>query len=131
MQRNDLDCVQDCEQPWEANGQHCYFWSDHPESWNKAEQFCQSEGGHLASVASNATNQYILRGIATRNIKENMWIGGTDKDDAFVDFKWYDYRCYDRSYKFLCSQKVCSGIVRREFVNSSLSLSFSHIFFIQ
>jgi len=166
MLNNDSDCVQDCEQSWEAHGQHCYFWSDHIETWDWAEQFCLKKGAHLASVTSNSTNQYILRGIMKRNINENMWIGGTDKDeegvwkwadgspweftdwqtgrpgrpnerqnclhyDAFVDFKWYDYRCYDRSYKFLCSQKVCSGIVRREFVNSSLSLSFSHIFFIQ
>ena len=89
MQHDDPYCVQDCEQPWVANGQHCYFWSNHSNTWDGAEQFCQTKGGHLASVTSNATNEYILRGIKTRKITENMWIGGTDKDEEGV-WKWID-----------------------------------------
>ena len=62
MQNDDSDCVRSCEQPWEADGQHCYLWSEKlKRSWDKAELFCrQATGGHLASVTSNATNQYIL-----------------------------------------------------------------------
>ena len=143
-QGNVPGCTQDCQEPWETNGKHCYLWSDHRRNWERAEEFCRTRGGHLASVTSNATNQYILRGIASRKVDDAIWIGGTDKEGegvwkwadgsswkfsywqvnrpsrnnqnqnclqyetSFSNAKWWDFFC-ERSYKFLCSQKICRG----------------------
>ena len=76
-----------CEQDWEENGNHCYFWSTESKSWDEAEQFCKEEGGHLASVTSNATDDYIEAKLKERD--HNLWIGGSDRASE-GDWKWTD-----------------------------------------
>ena len=93
----DSDCVKDCKEGWEANRQHCFFWSIASASWDEAEQTCQKEGGHLASVTSNATNQYILSGLDKRGIKENLWIGGRDSKEEGT-WEWTDESAWEFSY---------------------------------
>merc|ERR1712013_728768 len=67
---SDSGCVASCGQGWEKNGDHCYFWSTAKKNWNDAEAFCKKEGGHLASVNSNVTNNFIVEGMREWEIIE-------------------------------------------------------------
>ena len=63
---------------------HCYLWGDKMLSWDAAEEFCQKEGGHLASVTSESTNDYI-----SKEKSRHLWIGGSDKENEGT-WKWTD-----------------------------------------
>ena len=80
-------CVEQCEQEWEENGDHCYYWSKDTKTWVEAEQFCKGEGGHLASVTSKAINDYIAAGLKQKD--HFLWIGGSDKESEGI-WKWSD-----------------------------------------
>ena len=54
--------VKTCESGWERHGDHCYLCTTAKKNWTAAEDFCLEEGGHLASVVSDATLGYILLG---------------------------------------------------------------------
>ena len=89
-------CVESCEEGWEENGDHCYFWSNDKKNWTDAEDFCQTEGGHLASVISDATNYFVLE-VMNRTGLGDVWIGGRQEEGrkrAFVEekgaWKWVD-----------------------------------------
>ena len=87
-----------CGEGWEKNGEHCYFWSTEKKNWNDAEDFCQMKGGHLASVGSEATRQYLEEG-ANRVLADGVapssdgiadfWLGGHDMKQEGV-WKWTD-----------------------------------------
>ena len=80
---NTSKCLQDCNEPWEANGQHCYLWSTTTKTWDEAEKDCRDKKGHLASVTSNSTNDYILKGMGNFSLN-SLWIGGNSKDEKGV-----------------------------------------------
>ena len=77
-----------CTEGWEANGDHCYLWGDEKKNWTAAEDFCREEGGHLATVKTNATRAFVLGGMIIRNI-DRAWIGGSDIEEEDV-WKWTD-----------------------------------------
>ena len=79
-------CVEACEGGWEKNGDHCYFLSTEKKNWFAAEIFCQGEGGHLASVHSHATNDFVWERMNRKGL-EFMWIGGIREENVF---KWTD-----------------------------------------
>ena len=77
-----------CPENWEEHSGHCYLWGDKPRSWYKAEEFCEKEGGHLASVTSEAANEYIFEGKEKRK-HDKIWLGGSDQEEEGV-WKWSD-----------------------------------------
>jgi len=81
-------CVKSCEQDWEKNGEHCYLWSTDKKTWTDAEDFCRKEGGHLASVHSNATFDFLWEGI-NRTGLPIAWLGGNDLEVEGT-WKWVD-----------------------------------------
>ena len=93
----DKECVEDCKAGWEANRDHCYFWSISKAIWDAAERTCEQQDGHLASVTSNATNQYILSGLAQRGMAEELWIGGTDSKEE-GSWEWTDGSVWEFTY---------------------------------
>jgi len=70
-------CVEACGEDWERNGDRCYFWGTDKKNWTEAEDFCQREGGHLASVTSNATKVFVLEGMERAGL-DDAHIGGND-----------------------------------------------------
>ena len=88
--------MESCEEPWVKNGDHCYYWSMMEANWTQAEDYCRSGGGHLASVNSNATNEFILRELNKRS-NSQLWIGGTDKGEQ-GSWNWTDCSPWDFEY---------------------------------
>ena len=87
-----------CGEGWEKNGEHCYFWSTEKKNWNDAEDFCQMEGGHLASVESEATRQY-LEERTNRIGLGDVWLGGNDLNQEGV-WQWTDGTPWDQEVEF-------------------------------
>jgi len=85
-----------CVDDWEAYDDHCYYWSTNTKTWNEAEAFCQQENGHLASITSEAINQYVREGMNSRDLG-NTWIGGNDIDEEGA-WKWTDGSPFDFTY---------------------------------
>ena len=79
---------QGCSDDWEGHGDRCYYWSTDKKTWNEAEAFCQQENGHLASITSDAINQYVLEGMNSKDFGYT-WIGGNDIDEEGT-WKWTD-----------------------------------------
>ena len=52
------------------------------------EDYCRNKSGHLASVTSNTTSDYIEKGKNLRAINR-LWIGGSDLQ-AEGSWKWAD-----------------------------------------
>ena len=57
---------------------------------------CSRLGAHLASVTSDAINQYVLRGMKSRGL-DFIWIGGTDKDEE-GKWQWIDGSPFEFTY---------------------------------
>jgi len=82
------DCVEACEEDWEKNGDHCYLWSNSTTTWTAAEDFCRQAGGHLASVPSSSTNDFVWEGTRRRGLN-NIFLGGNDIAEEGV-WTWID-----------------------------------------
>ena len=78
-----------CDQGWDVFGDHCYFYGTDTKSWNDAEEYCQAEGGHLASVNTPAIEDYVLDELKRRGLYE-AWFGGNDIEEEGV-WKWTDH----------------------------------------
>ena len=57
-------------------------------SWTEAEDYCRNKSGHLASVTSNTTNDYIV-GEKNKRGLNRLWIGGSDLENE-GSWKWAD-----------------------------------------
>jgi len=86
-----------CLDGWQKFGLKCYQKFDKTLRWNEAESFCQTEGGHLASVHSDGENDFIfnISGFATWiggnfNYTEDMW---TWTDGSAFDFRPSGFPC--------------------------------------
>jgi len=87
-------CVESCKQDWEKSGDHCYLWRTDKMNWTSAEDFCQREGGHLASVLSTATFDFVLEGMKNRRGLDSQyghmaWLGGNNIEGKDT-WKWID-----------------------------------------
>ena len=79
-----------CDEGWEANGDHCYLFGVEKKNWTAAEDFCRKEAGHLATVKNNATKEFVLERLASKNLGSSLvraWIGGNDIREEGV-WRW-------------------------------------------
>jgi len=93
------ECVAACDQEWEKNGDQCYLWNSEKKNWTDAEDFCQKEGGHLASVHSDAAVDFVLRGMARLGL-DIAWLGGNDIE---VEGAWQWTDCTPWNFTFWAS----------------------------
>ena len=59
-------------------------------NWTAAEDFCRKEAGHLATVKNNATKEFVLERLASKNLGSSLvraWIGGNDIREEGV-WRW-------------------------------------------
>ena len=73
-----------------------YGWSNTKMSWDDAEGFCQAAGGHLASVGSSATKDYLTKGMTERGHDE-AFFGGNDREEEGT-WKWADCAPWDFTF---------------------------------
>ena len=67
-----------------------------PSNWTCAEEYCRSGGAHLASVTSDATNEFILSELSKKGCT-TLWIGGTDKGEK-GSWRWTDCSPWEFTY---------------------------------
>ena len=95
------DCVEKCPEGWEEFGSHCYNLNERKKTWTAADEQCRKEGGHLPSVTSEETNEFLygkmsewMLFIGARNIY-GKW---TWSDCSTWNFtKWRQSYIYNRS----------------------------------
>jgi hypothetical protein len=61
-----------------ANGHSYYVLS--PGTWNEAEAFAVTLGGHLATINDAAENSWVYANLASSAVGQNPWIGWNDAD---------------------------------------------------
>ena len=88
--------MKDCEEGWERHEDLCYLWVTAKKNWTAAEDFCQKEGGHLASVAEETTMGFVLLGAVKKNLVE-VWLGGNDIEKEGV-WKWTDCATWNLTF---------------------------------
>ncbi|XP_031175117.1 ladderlectin-like isoform X2 [Sander lucioperca] len=68
-----------CPTDWTSFGSRCFAFYGQPKTWIDAELFCQSAGGHLASIHSDAEHEFIRNNTnQVSSTDKNAWIGGFD-----------------------------------------------------
>ncbi|XP_028259639.1 neurocan core protein [Parambassis ranga] len=73
-----------CEHAWRKFHGHCYRYFSRRHTWEDAEKDCREHSGHLASIHSEAEQNFI-RGLS----HDNTWIGLNDRT-VEDDFQWTD-----------------------------------------
>ncbi|XP_011471889.1 neurocan core protein [Oryzias latipes] len=73
-----------CEHSWRKFHGHCYRYFSRRHTWEDAEKDCREHSGHLASIHSEAEQNFI-RGLS----HDNTWIGLNDRT-VEDDFQWTD-----------------------------------------
>ena len=155
----DGKCAPSCKAHWsklDSDDFHCYHWGTLPTTWSKAEEICRDQGGHLASITSEALQLAITAEFQTKlEAQTQMWIGGIDqyKDGQW---KWTDCSKWDyekaminnkpgehclqilrtggdwdkdvctNEHYYLCSQKLCSGEIKTPYHICITFISASH-----
>ncbi|XP_037662872.1 C-type lectin domain family 4 member F isoform X3 [Choloepus didactylus] len=74
LQKTQNQLLQLILQGWKVFSGSLYYFSDAKKSWNEAEQFCVSQGAHLASVTSEEEQTFLTKSTST----SHHWIGLTD-----------------------------------------------------
>jgi hypothetical protein len=92
-----------------ANG-HSYQRFDTAIDWNSAKTACAALGGHLATITSQAENDWIYGNLLNgAGIPSSFWLGGTDSDQEGV-WKWITGESWE--YKNWCPNEpnnACGG----------------------
>uniref|UniRef100_A0A8C9XKG9 Galactose-specific lectin nattectin-like n=1 Tax=Sander lucioperca TaxID=283035 RepID=A0A8C9XKG9_SANLU len=68
-----------CPPGWRKFGSRCFAFYIQTKTWIDAETFCQTAGGNLASIHSDAEHQFIKAFIQqVAGTPRPSWIGGSD-----------------------------------------------------
>ena len=65
---------------------HSYKVFNESKTWQEAKEYCESVGGHLATVASETENNFIKELVVSNNYK-NAYLGATDEVTEGI-WKW-------------------------------------------
>jgi hypothetical protein len=58
--------------------EHCYWLHTDVQTWAGAEAACETDGGYLATVTSDAENKTIVSTAKFGGTRTLVWLGGTD-----------------------------------------------------
>ncbi|XP_078351415.1 macrophage mannose receptor 1-like isoform X2 [Oculina patagonica] len=90
------------------NGEYSYkivLSSDDARTWYEAEEICREyEGGHLASIADEAENQYLNEKIqlisSSPRDPEVLWLGAKDEEHFGRAYQWADGNTFQYNAAF-------------------------------
>nr|XP_006998232.2 C-type lectin domain family 4 member F [Peromyscus maniculatus bairdii] len=85
VQRNQNQLLQLILQGWKVFRGSLYYFSHEEKSWHEAEEFCVSQGAHLASVTSQEEQAFLVKSTST----VYHWIGLTDQGMG-GNWRWVD-----------------------------------------
>nr|XP_019574287.1 PREDICTED: C-type lectin domain family 4 member F [Rhinolophus sinicus] len=85
LQKTQNQLLQLILQGWMVHDSNFYYFSKVKKSWHEAEQFCVSQGAHLASVTSEEEQAYLKAFTSTTY----HWIGLTDRGNE-GSWRWVD-----------------------------------------
>ncbi len=78
---------------------HSYALYDEGLDWNSAREFCEKQGGYLATITSEA-EQSIIEGLISYGEKKQYWLGATDAKEegtwAWITDEAWNYANWDR-----------------------------------
>ncbi|XP_006881064.1 PREDICTED: C-type lectin domain family 4 member F [Elephantulus edwardii] len=94
LQKKTNELLQLLVQGWKAYGRNLYYFSDDKKSWHEAEEFCKSQGAHLASVTSPEEQP--------DNWKDK---DGQTEDCVHVQKLWNDIHC-SASFPWVCKKPM-------------------------
>ncbi|XP_028447632.1 galactose-specific lectin nattectin-like [Perca flavescens] len=88
-----------CPPDWTPFGSRCFAFHIQTKNWIDAETFCQSAGGHLASIHSDAEHGFIRNYTnQVSGTDTQAWIGGFDavKEGMWMwsDGSQFDYESW-------------------------------------
>ena len=96
--QNDFSIISETPESISWNG-HNYLYYSTPVSWYFAKEFCETQGGHLVTITSEAENNFVR---SIMNGANSIWTGGSDQDsegswywvtgEPFAFFNWQDYQ---------------------------------------
>ncbi|XP_039649762.1 galactose-specific lectin nattectin-like [Perca fluviatilis] len=89
-----------CPPNWTQFGSRCFALYIQAKTWIDAQTFCQTAGGHLASIHSDAENTFLRDFInQVTGTYKNAWIGATDavKEGTWLwtDGSKFDYKIFN------------------------------------
>ncbi|XP_053519370.1 C-type lectin domain family 4 member F isoform X1 [Artibeus jamaicensis] len=79
-------------QGWKMYGRNLYYFSSDKKTWQEAEQYCVSQGAHLASVTSAEEQAYLIQFTST----SYHWIGLNDRNSEGT-WRWTDGSTFSSS----------------------------------
>ncbi|MBQ9897834.1 MAG: hypothetical protein IJM44_00075 [Ruminococcus sp.] len=120
---------------------HTYQRFDTGMTWDQAEAYCESLGGHLVTVTSEGEQKFIESMLADEKVKNNYWLGGnlenkqlswvTGEEVTYENWNTYQPDNYDNDdclcipanpesafFKFGWSDINRSGVVKEENPNA-------------
>ncbi|XP_078118854.1 ladderlectin-like [Sander vitreus] len=84
-----------CPPDWTQFGSRCFAFYIQTKTWIDAETFCQTAGGHLASIHSDEENTFLKDYInQVTGTNTQAWIGGSDAVQVFT-WLWTDGSNFD------------------------------------
>ncbi|XP_028447359.1 galactose-specific lectin nattectin-like [Perca flavescens] len=84
-----------CPPEWTQFGSRCFSFYSETKTWIDAETFCQTAGGHLASIHSDEENTFLKDYInQVTGANTQAWIGGSDAVQVFT-WLWTDGSNFD------------------------------------
>lgn len=92
----DLSSESQTEQPAAVSADHSYTFVGGKYTWEDAENYCESHGGHLATIHSEEDWNKIMDVVseAQKSMPDlkYLWLGATStlSDDLTVTFRWVD-----------------------------------------
>lgn len=70
---------------------HKYVRFDKGLSWEEAEEYCEGQNGHLATITSSAEEK-VIRNLISDGTKNAYWLGAQKEDD---EWEWVDGEDWD------------------------------------
>ncbi|XP_780522.4 uncharacterized protein LOC575010 [Strongylocentrotus purpuratus] len=81
-----VDGASQCRKNWQQYSTACYYLNSDTLTWGNAQAYCETQGGHLASIADSGVNSHIAS-VMSGYSKAHIGITDTESDGTWA---WWD-----------------------------------------